>query len=216
MGGVRINERCETNIEGLYAAGEVSGGVHGANRMGGNALVEIIVFGARAGRYAGEFAKSVDWIDPEEHLLKDEHARLLGFFKSQGIAPKTLMNKITIVMAEKVGVARTETELLKALSEIDSLRANYLPQMRAPQSLKFNLGWVEAIQVSYMLDVAEMIIKSALFRTESRGAHYREDFPETASSWLKHTKVIKKDGAINLGTAPVKITKIDLGGKNGQ
>ena len=115
-------------------------------------------------------------------------------------------------MANNVGVARTETGLKKALAEIESLKTNYLPQMRAPQGLRYNLGWVEAIQVPYMLDVAEMIVKSALLRTESRGAHYREDFPETDSSWLKHTLVIKKDGTVNLGTAPVKITKLNLGG----
>lgn len=212
MGGVRINERCETNIEGLYAAGEVSGGVHGANRMGGNALVEIIVFGARAGRYAGEYAKKVDWIEPEESILKDEHNRLFGYFKSKGLAPKTLKDRISTILETNVGVARTQTGLAKALSEIDSLKTDYLPQMRAPHGLRFNLGWVEAIQIPYMLDVAEMIIRSALFRTESRGAHYREDFPETDSSWLKHTRVTKKDGVINIGTAPVKITKFNLGG----
>lgn len=212
MGGVRINERCETNIEGLYAAGEVSGGVHGANRMGGNALVEILVFGARAGKYAGEFTKNVDWVKLEEPLLKDEHERLVSFFKERGVTANTLIDRIATIMANNVGVARTETGLKKALAEIESLKTNYLPQMRAPQGLRYNLGLVEAIQVPYMLDVAEMIVKSALLRTESRGAHYREDFPETDSSWLKHTLVIKKDGTINLGTAPVKITKLNLGG----
>ena len=209
MGGVRINERCETNVEGLYAAGEVSGGVHGANRMGGNALVEIIVFGARAGKYAAEYAKGVDWVEPEEALPKDEYERLCGFFRSRGIAPKTVMDKIATFMAEYVGVARTETDLKKALSEIESLRANDLPHLRAPQGRRFNLGWVEAIQVPYMVGVAEMIVRSAIFRTESRGAHYREDYPETRSDWLKHTRVMKKDGAMELGTAPIVVTKLN-------
>jgi succinate dehydrogenase/fumarate reductase flavoprotein subunit len=114
-------------------------------------------------------------------------------------------------MAEYVGVARTETDLMKALSEIESLRINDLPQLRAPQGRRFNLGWVEAIQVPYMLDVAEMIVRSALFRKESRGAHYREDYPETRSDWLKHTRVLKKNGAMELGTAPVIITKLNPG-----
>lgn len=211
MGGVRINERGETNIEGLFAAGEVSGGVHGANRMGGNALVEIIVFGARAGRYAGDFAKKSNWIESEQTIVKEEHERLLGFFKNQGIAPKTLMDRLATIMAEYVGVARTETGLLKALSEIDSIRKNDLPKIRAPQGMRFNLGWVESIQVPYMLDVAEMIVRSALFRKESRGAHYREDYPETDPAWLKHTQVLKKDGAMELSTTPVIITKLNVG-----
>jgi fumarate reductase (CoM/CoB) subunit A len=208
MGGVRINEKCETNLEGLYAAGEVSGGVHGANRMGGNAMVEIIVFGARAGRSAAEYAKRVDWVEPKEATLKDENERLCGFFKNRGIAPKTMMDKIATFMAEYVGVARTETDLKKALSKIESLRANDLPNLCAPQGRRFNLGWVEAIQVPYMVDVAEMIARSALFRTESRGAHYREDYPETDPRWLKHTRV-KKD--MELSTAPVIITKLNPG-----
>jgi fumarate reductase (CoM/CoB) subunit A len=206
MGGVRINEKCETNLEGLYAAGEVSGGVHGANRMGGNALVEIIVFGARAGRYAAEYAKRADWIEPEEAPIKEEHDRLYGFFRSEGVAPKTVMDKIATFMAQYVGVGRTGTDLMKALSEIESLRADVLPKLRAPQGLRFNLGWIEAIQVPYMVDVAEMIIRSALFRTESRGAHYREDYPETDPKWLKHTRIKKN---LELSTVPVIITKLN-------
>ena len=208
MGGVRINERCETNLEGLYAAGEVSGGLHGANRMGGNALVEIIVFGARAGRYAAEYAKRADWIEPDEAPIKEEHDRLCGFFKSRGVAPKAVMDKIATFMAEYVGVARTETDLMKALSEIESLRTDDLPELRAPQGRRFNLGWVEAIQIPYMLDVAEMIVRSALFRTESRGAHYREDYPETDPTWLKHTRIKKN---MELGATPVIITKLNPG-----
>jgi fumarate reductase (CoM/CoB) subunit A len=206
MGGVRINERCETNLEGLYAAGEVSGGLHGANRMGGNALVEIIVFGARAGRYAAEYAKRTDWIESDEAVLREEHERLGRFFRDRGIAPKTVMDKIATFMAQYVGVGRTGTDLKKALSEIESLRTDDLPKLRAPQGGRFNLGWIEAIQVPYMVDVAEMIVRSALFRTESRGAHYREDYPETDPKWLKHTRIKKN---MELGTVPVIITKLN-------
>ncbi len=208
MGGVRINERCETNLKGLFAAGEVSGGLHGANRMGGNAMVEIIVFGARAGRYAAEYAGGVEGVISED-ISKEEYERLCGFFRNQGIAPKVIMDKIALFMSEYVGVARTETDLKKALSELRSLRANDLPNMRAPSGRIFNLGWVEAIQVPYMLDVAEMIIMSAISRTESRGAHFREDFPETKSDWLRHTSVIKKSDQMELSTAPVVITTIN-------
>jgi len=212
MGGVRIDEKCETNLEGLFAAGEVSGGVHGANRMGGNAMVEIIVFGARAGRYAAEYAKGVKDITFEDPS-KLEYERLCGFFRDEGIAPKVIMDKMATSMSEYVGVARTESDLKKALSELESLRANDLPKMRAPSGRGFNLGWVEAIQVPYMLDVAQMIVMSALYRTESRGAHFREDYPETKSEWLKHTSVMKKSDNMELATAPVVITKLDPEGK---
>jgi fumarate reductase (CoM/CoB) subunit A len=209
MGGVRINERCETNVKGLYAAGEVSGGVHGANRMGGNALTEIIVFGARAGKYAAEYAEGVDWIKSRDTSLKDEHERLYGFFINRGTRPKTIMDRIAATMMEYVGVARNEAGLLKALSTMDFLRAEELPGLSAPEGRRFNLGWIEAIQVPYMLDVAEMIIRSGLFREESRGAHYREDYPETRSEWLKHTSVAKTSGAMKIVAAPVVITSLN-------
>lgn len=208
MGGVRINERCETNLKGLFAAGEVSGGVHGANRMGGNAMVEIIVFGARAGRSAAEYAKGSDRLAPDENP-EEEYERLYGFFKEKGITPKSIMDKIAAFMSEYVGVARTEADLRKALSEIESLKANDLPHMRAPQGRRFNLGWIEAIQVPYMLEVAQMIVRSAIYRTESRGAHYREDFPDTQSDWLTHTRVTKKAEGMDVGVTPVVITKFN-------
>jgi succinate dehydrogenase / fumarate reductase flavoprotein subunit len=114
---------------------------------------------------------------------------------------------------EYVGVARTENGLVKALSHLESMKINDLPNLRALQGRRFNLGWVEAIQVPYMLDVAEMIIRSAFFRTESRGAHYREDYPETRSEWIKHTRVLKTPEAMALGAVPVVITKLNPEGK---
>ncbi len=212
MGGVRIDEKCQTNLEGLFAAGEVSGGVHGANRMGGNAMVEIIVFGARAGRYAAEYVKGVEQARFEDPSRR-EYERLCSFFRDEGIAPKVIMDRIATLMSEYVGVARRETDLKKALSELESLRAYDLPKMRAPTGQCFNLGWIEAIQAPCMLEVAQMIIVSALHRTESRGAHFREDFPETKSEWLKHTRVIKKSDQMEMGTTPVVITKCDPEGR---
>ncbi len=206
MGGVWINERCETNLKGLYAAGEVSGGVHGANRMGGNALTEIIVFGARAGRFAAEHASQHDWIESETFPLTEELDRLTGFFKGRGITPKFMMDTIASLMLENAGVARTGAGLSQALEAIESLRKESLPNMRAPQGRRFNLGWIEAIQVPYMLDTAEMIVRSALLRTESRGAHFREDFPAMQSEWIKHTRVSRSGGIMELSTVPVVIT----------
>jgi len=206
MGGVRINEKCETGIEGLFAAGEVSGGVHGANRMGGNAMVEIIVFGARAGRYALEYARGTSEITSED-ASEEEYERLCVFFREEGIAPKLITEKVAAFMSEYVGVARTENSLKKALSALEAVRAEDIPKMRAPFGSTYNPGWIEAIQVPYMLDVAEMIIRSALLRTESRGAHFREDFPETKSEWLKHTMLLKESDYMEMSTTPVTIIK---------
>ena len=212
MGGVRINEKCETSIKGLYAAGEVAGGVQGANRMGGNALMEIIVFGARAGRYAGEFANSTTWVELETQTLNAEHNRLHDFFRTGDVAPRTVMDKIAAIMSKYVAVSRKGGGLKQAISDFESLRSNDLPQMRVPRVKTFNSQWVEAVQAVYMLDLAEMITRSALFRSESRGAHYREDFPQRDPAWLKHTCVTQKDGTVNLGTVPIKVTKQSLEG----
>jgi fumarate reductase (CoM/CoB) subunit A len=206
MGGVRINEKCETNLEGLFAAGEVSGGVHGANRMGGNAMVEIIVFGARAGASAAAYASGAEAASCDIDAAA-EYGRLCSFFRNDGVAPKVVMDKIAACMAEWVGVARDEAGLTRALEQIRGLRDMDAPRIRAPRGRHFNLGWIEAIQVPYMLDTSEMIVSAALYRTESRGAHYREDYPETRPEWLTHTRIHKKNGNMDLGRAPVVITK---------
>ncbi len=212
MGGVKINEKCETSLEGLFAAGEVSGGVHGANRMGGNAMVEIIVFGARAGRYACEYASGTNETASED-ISKEEYERVCSFFRNEGIAPKVITDKLAGFMSEYVGVARTEKGLDKALSELQSVRSDDLSRMRAPSGFTFNPGWVEAVQVPFMLDTAEMIIRSALMRTESRGAHLREDYPETKPELQKHTRVMKKNDHMEVSTTPVTIRKSDPEGK---
>ena len=212
MGGVKINEKCETSLEGLFAAGEVSGGVHGANRMGGNAMVEIIVFGARAGRYACEYAGGADEVASDDNP-EEEYDRLCSFFRNEGMTPKEITDRVAAVMSEYVGVARTEDSLNNALTELQAVRSDELQKMRAPSGFTFNSGWVEAIQVPFMLDTSEMITRSALLRTESRGAHLREDFPDTKPEWLKHTRIIKKHDNMDAGTTPVTITKSDPEGR---
>ena len=209
MGGVRINERCETNIEGLYAAGEVTGGLHGGNRIGGNALTEIIVFGARAGKYAGEYAKSAEMIEPEGRLADGERERLLGLVKNGEATPERIRNKLGSIMTEYVSVSRSADGLNKALLELEALRKGDFAQMRVPQGKVYNSLWVEAVQLGFMLDLAEMVTRSALFRTESRGAHYREDFPKSNPSRPMHTCLTKTGGGMELKSVPVTITKLD-------
>ncbi len=211
MGGVRINERCETTLGGLYAAGEVSGGVHGANRMAGNALSDIVVFGRRAGKYAGEYAAQADWIEPDRASVEEEYERLHQFFKPDGIPAKSLRDRIGTFMPEYMGVARTEADMKKALSEIESLRAD-VPRLRAPETRRFNLGWIEAIEVPSMLDVAELMVKSALSRKESRGAHFRDDYPQTDPARPKHTRVKKRGSSLEVDEVPVTITLLSPGG----
>jgi succinate dehydrogenase/fumarate reductase flavoprotein subunit len=178
--------------------------------MSGNALSDIVVFGRRAGKYAGEYAAQADWIDPDRAFVKEEYERLHRVFRPDGVPPKAVRDKIGAFMAEYMGVARTQDDMKKALSEIKALREE-VPRLRAPDIRHFNLGWVEAMEVPYMLDVAEMMAMSALFRRESRGGHFREDYPETDPQWLKHTRVKKRGDSIEVATAPVTITTLHPG-----
>ncbi len=177
MGGVRINENCETNIEGLFAAGEVTGGVHGANKMGGKALSEILVFGERAGASAAKYAikSKLDFVG--EKAVREEIRRLEEFFREKkGVSPKEIKLQLRHTMDQYMNVERTKSGMEMALTVICNLKPE-TKRLCVPKIRRFNGLWIEAIEVPYMLDVAEMMIRSALFRTESRGAHYREDYP---------------------------------------
>jgi succinate dehydrogenase/fumarate reductase flavoprotein subunit len=181
--------------------------------MGGNALAEIVVFGARAGRYAAEYAKRANSVKPETMVIAGEHERISGFLNSQGIPPKTVRDRIGTIMSDYMGVARNELDMKNALEGIDSLRADLAGKIRVPPIRRYNLAWIEALEIPLMLDVAEMMIRSALHRTESRGGHYRDDYPNTDRSWVKHTHVKKEDDTMEIGTTPVVITKLNPPGE---
>lgn len=206
MGGVRINERTETNLAGLFAAGEVTGGLHGANRAPGQALPETLVFGARAGKYAALYAKeaSTTLSDLDWGSIEQEQTRIRAFMepKSDGISPTQVKCNINTIMSSYVSVVRDAKGLTTALQQLITLKQSDLPRIQVPQIKKYNNALVDAIEVMHMIDVAEMIIRSALARTESRGAHYREDFPEMDDdNWLRHTSVQMIDGRLRVSTA---------------
>jgi succinate dehydrogenase/fumarate reductase flavoprotein subunit len=189
MGGVVADERGDTGVPGLYAAGEVVGGVHGANRHGGNALTETIVFGARAGASAAEFAGASPRVSVEP-LARAELERY-DFIRGGGIEEggnsASLMSRLRESMWTKAGIVREGAGLESMLSEIEVMR-EALPRLRATSSRTL----LEALEVPMALTVAEMIVRSALERTESRGAHYRTDYPEEDERWLRPV-VLRRD-----------------------
>ena len=199
MGGVIADTDGDTGIPGLYAAGEVVGGVHGANRHGGNALTDITVFGARAGKAAAEYSKVSLYTSAFPEVISDTrlYSKLRG--NEEGIAPVELMHSLRETMWEKAGIVRTEDSLLGALHEIDRLREG-LPRLSARQPRDM----LVALEVTMALDVATMVVRSALERTESRGAHFRDDYPEMHEGWLK--MVVSReapDGTMNISTRPL-------------
>jgi fumarate reductase (CoM/CoB) subunit A len=191
MGGLKINGNCETNVRGLYAAGEVTGGIHGANRLGGNALSDTIVFGARAGYEAASYAKSI-----KDHFnlegVEERKKEIQNYFMSKlsgKIACKNVRNDMKEIMWKKVGIVRTKEDLEFALEELQKINEENLPQLQVSK----NRDFLEALEIMNGLIVGELIARAALLRTESRGAHYRSDYPEQNNqNWLKHI-IIKKN-----------------------
>lgn len=183
MGGVKINEKCESSIANLYAAGEASGGVHGANRLGGNALADTQVFGKIAGENAAKAAKTVDFEENPE-MFKAEEDRITGLIKDGSIKPQELKKCIKQLMWEKVSIIRNEKNLNEALKELMEMEKS-LNELKVEDKKQYNTDLQTALEVINMIQIATLVVKSAILRRESRGAHFREDYPETKDEWKK-------------------------------
>src|SRR5271155_5489904 len=194
MGGISVDGDSQmSNIPGLFAAGESAAGLHGANRLGGNSLSDLVVFGRRAGRYAAEFAKanSATTID-DQQLQTTATAALAPFERGPaGENPYQIQYDLQDAMQDLVGIVRTENEMQQALEKIAQF------QMRADRvgiagHRQYNNGWHTALDLSSLLVVSEAIARAALLRKESRGAQFREDFPSKDAEWGKHNIVVKR------------------------
>jgi len=200
MGGIKINANCETNIHGLFACGEVSGGVHGANRLGGNALTEAIVFGARAGIQASEWAETRTHSTLDETFAVATEKAVLRF-KNGKHDIRELRERLRRECWVKCGVMR-EAEKLKDLLGFIAENKFEVEEVRAIS----NYDVLNAFELQNMFELAEAVALSALTREESRGAHYRSDFPEQRDDvWLKRIALSKKDGKLVLKTLPVEL-----------
>ena len=189
MGGVKINDKCQSSVSGLFACGEVTGGVHGGNRLGGNALADTQVFGKIAGEYASEYAKTSTF-ETNPQMVEEESNRIKSLVKSGKINPQEIKKKIQHIMWEKVSIVRNEKELNMALKEFLKIK-NELKNMKVKDTTQYNKELLTAIEVINMIEIAIIITKSAILRRESRGAHYRSDFPESDDNWKKSIVVNK-------------------------
>jgi fumarate reductase (CoM/CoB) subunit A len=208
LGGIKIDEFGRTNIEGLFAAGEVTGNVHGANRMSGNALSETQVFGNRAARKACEYVDKAGMMPGSyEGDVLIEYQTINGWraTKDKGIRPIELKSKLQAVMAEYVGLERDEQSLNHGLAEVRKLRREVLPLLTVLPIRRFCYEVQEAYEIRGMLDLAEIVILSALERKETRGHHYRLDYPQTDKTPY-HTSIRLVEGEHRIATIPV--TKI--------
>lgn len=207
-GGVRINERCETSIPGLFAAGEGSASIHGSNRVSGNALTMTQVWGPRAGRNAATYVKGTSnkGVNPDQVAYYSKKL-LSGFERKVGPNSITLRNHIRNTAFTKVGVVRNQSGLEEAIAEIPSLYEQSGCISLRCKTKVFNLEWVEAIQNENMITVLEMVARASLIRKESRGALYRTDYPSVNNvDWVKHIVIRQIDGKMNLHTEPVDLS----------
>jgi succinate dehydrogenase / fumarate reductase flavoprotein subunit len=187
MGGVRVDaDTAATTVPGLFAAGEVAAGLHGANRLGGNSLSDLLVFGRRAGLYAAEYAKAcpsapvVDAAEVECAAL----AMLAPFECKGGENPYTLHADLQQCMQTLVGIIRTESELRHALDELAAMRER-LQRVSVHPNRQYNPAWHQALDLEFMLTVSEATTRAALDRKESRGGHTRDDYPNTDAALAK-------------------------------
>lgn len=207
MGGLIIDESGQTTLKGLFAAGEVTGGVHGGNRLGGNALADTQVFGRRAGAAAATCArKALSPALPKNQVEKEFDKIDSQLDRKNGVPASAVRKRLQSTMWNKVGIFRTEEEMreaLKSVLEWKSLIPSGLSVRESSRS--YNKEWLEALEIPNMLLVAEMVTRGALMRRESRGAHFRRDCPKPDdANWFRNiTYKMSADGSILLGTKPV-------------
>jgi succinate dehydrogenase / fumarate reductase flavoprotein subunit len=213
LGGIGIDVWGQTNIDGLFAAGEVAAPVHGSRRRGGNAFTECVVFGARAGRAAAERARDNGRIaaDIDVDEVKERIAEIGSWDRSvtpEG-DPAKIRADIQLTMWENAGPLRTQERLENCLKDLAEIRRNRLPHLYAKTPFEVKA----AVEVESLLDVAEIVASCALFRTESRGGHFRADLPETDhENWMCHTISVQGQPPRK---GPVDVTRIPLPGADG-
>ena len=205
MGGLRVEpDTGATTVRGLYAAGEVAAGLHGANRLGGNSLSDLLVFGRRAGAAAAQFVRSVSLGAVDPASVAAEQRLLLGPLEGTGSEnPYLLQQELQAAMQEGAGIARTDAGLRTCLEAILALKRRS-DHVHVAGSRLYNPGWHTARDLRFMLVISEAIVRGAIERRESRGAHWRTDFPNADPNFGKLNLVALRDGdAMRISNRPV-------------
>jgi succinate dehydrogenase / fumarate reductase flavoprotein subunit len=207
MGGIQVDGDTQmTSVDGLFAAGECAAGLHGANRLGGNSLSDLLVFGKRAGEYAARFAKE-HWAGKLDRAQVDAAAgNALAPFErgAAGENPFAVQHELQDAMQGLVGIVRVENEMQQALEKVSALRSR-AANAGITGHREYNTGWHTAIDLDNMLSISEIIALAAIERKESRGGHFRDDYPEKSAEWAKYNLRITKgsDGRPKVERVPV-------------
>jgi succinate dehydrogenase / fumarate reductase, flavoprotein subunit len=210
MGGIGTNSHGETNVPGLYAAGEAACvSIHGANRLGGNSLLETLVFGKQAGIAAAQYAAGAGRTEVTPADVDAAVAPLRAWSsRPDGEDPSALRTDLQRTMERYVGIYRNEADLLEGLKQVRAIKARYANVRVEDRSKVYNINLTDAIEVGHLIQLAEVIVVGAYARTESRGAHARTDYPKRDDArWMQHTMAVKTPEGPNLSYTPVTYTR---------
>jgi succinate dehydrogenase / fumarate reductase flavoprotein subunit len=209
MGGIRVDGDTQSStLPGLFAAGECAAGLHGANRLGGNSLSDLLVFGKRAGEFAAAFAGehpagSIDRAEVDD-AIRDALAPFERAASGNGNGPYQVQQELQTLMQTLVGIVRTEAEMIRALEGIARLKER-AGKLGVGGNREYNPGWHTGLDLANLLTVSEAIARAAIERRESRGGHFREDYPEKDPVGSTFNVVIRRgeDGQMQLSRQPV-------------
>jgi succinate dehydrogenase / fumarate reductase flavoprotein subunit len=200
-----------SSVPGLFAAGECAAGLHGANRLGGNSLSDLLVFGKRAGDYAAKFAREHDAVTVDPAAVEAAaHWALAPFDRAAGRngngseGPYQIQQRLQGIMQDGVGIVRRETEMLRALDEVKKLQEE-ASHVGVPGNREYNPGWHTALDLSNLLTISEAVARAAIERKESRGGHFRDDYPDKDPEYGKFNITLRKspDGSMQLERVPI-------------
>jgi succinate dehydrogenase/fumarate reductase flavoprotein subunit len=212
-GGIRIDADCHTNLPGLYAAGEVTAGVHGSNRLSGNAFTDMIVWGHRAAAsIARDVGGGLPAAEPDSRQVKELHGRILApLDRQKGEDVQRLRDELMELAWQKAGIVRQKQQLMEAEARLRELREGARRVALNCRERIYNKEWIKALELENMLDNLECIVESALSREESRGSHYRKDFPQTDhGSWAVNQVLVKSGGGLQIRKERPVVTRMEL------
>ncbi len=214
MGGIRVDaETTMSSVAGLFACGECAAGMHGANRLGGNSLSDLLVFGYLSGKNAAEYAKKVEAhseVDKEQATKIIQNATNI-LNRESGANPYLLHEELELNMQNNVGIIRTKDDLETGIEQLEKIKTSY-KNVKAKGASQFNPGWHEALGLRNLLITSEAVARAALLREESRGAHTRADFPDEQKNWLQYNIITTKgeDGEMQLVKVERPLPDADL------
>jgi succinate dehydrogenase / fumarate reductase flavoprotein subunit len=206
MGGIKVDGDSQmSTVPGLFAAGEAAAGLHGANRLGGNSLSDLLVFGKRAGEYAAHFARGHQHVAPDEGEVGEAAREALApFERNGGENPFAVQHALQEVMQDLVGIVRREPEMQRAAEALGKLK-DRAESLSVSGNREYNPGWHTALDLKHLLTVSEAILSSALARKESRGGHFRDDYPDKVAEFATINFTVQKDerGELRLDRAAI-------------